>query len=91
LALIPSNFPALLELDVTVNRRLNNNKSGLSKDLRHLEKDDCVIPDYFEYNDVRKPADTYVKDKLMNIMVNLFSSRRSLEKHLSRRELLAYD
>lgn len=40
---------------------------------------------------MRKPADVYVKDKLMQIMVELFSSRRSLEKYLSRRELIAYD
>lgn len=40
---------------------------------------------------MRKPADVYVKDKLMQIMVELFSSRRSLEKYLSRRELVAYD
>lgn len=89
--MIPSNFPALLEIDITVNKRLNNNKSGLSKDLRNLEQEDCIIPNYFEYNDVRKPADVYVRDKLMQIMIDLFNSRRSLEKYLSRRELLAYD
>lgn len=31
LRMAPSNFPALMELDIAVNRRLNNKKSGLSK------------------------------------------------------------
>lgn len=62
-----SNFPALMELDIAVNRRLNNKKSGLSKKLSQLEEEHCVIPDYFENNDVRKPADVYVQEKLWDI------------------------
>ena len=50
-----------------------------------------LIPDYFDVFDVRKPADLYVKDKLQEILDELFSARRKLEKHLSRSELVAYD
>lgn len=80
-----------MELDVTVNRRLNNKKSGLSKVLSELEEEHCVIPEYFDQHDVRKPADVYVQEKLWQIQYQLFEARRSLEKNLSRQELVAYD
>lgn len=50
-----------------------------------------TIPEYFEAHDVRKPAGVYVKDKLRGILDELFESRRNLEQHLSRSELVAYD
>ena len=89
--LIPYNFPALLELDIAVNRQLHNNRGGVSHELRDMGDEKFLIPDYFETHDVRKPADLYVKDKLQYILDDLFASRRKLEKHLSRSELVAYD
>ena len=89
--LIPYNFPALLELDIAVNKRLHYNKGGLSQDLRDMGDDQFLIPEYYDTYDVRKPADLYVKDKLQGILDELFASRRKLEKHLSRSELVAYD
>jgi hypothetical protein len=89
--LIPSNFPALLELDIAVNRQLHNNKGGLSQALRDMGDENYHIPEYFDTHDVRKPADIYVKDKLQGILDELFGARRKLEKHLSRSELVAYD
>ena len=81
-----------MDLDLAVNKRLHNNKQGLSKDLREMpEEKDLLIPQFFDIHDVRKPADLYVKDKLDHILDELFEARRSLEKHLSRGELLAYD
>ena len=65
LEFIPQNLGALFELDIAVNKRLNNNKSGLSKELRSLESTDCIIPEYFDKNDVRKPANIYVQEKLL--------------------------
>lgn len=59
--------------------------------MSELEEEHCVIPDYFEENDVRKPADVYVQEKLWGIQCQLFEARRSLEKNLSRQELIAYD
>lgn len=56
-----------MELDLAVNRRLNDKKSGLSKNLSQLEDEHCVIPEYFEENDVRKPAHVYVHEKLWDI------------------------
>lgn len=89
--LIPSNFPALMELDIAVNRQLHDNKGGLSQDLKDMGDDKFLIPEYFNCHDVRKPADLYVKDKLQAILDELFAARRKLEKHLSRGELVAYD
>jgi hypothetical protein len=89
--LIPYNFPALLELDIAVNKQLHDSKGGLSQELRDMGDEQFLIPEYYETHDVRKPADLYVKDKLQGILDELFASRRKLEKHLSRSELVAYD
>jgi hypothetical protein len=59
--LIPHNFPALLELDIAVNKRLHNSRGGVSKELRAMGDDKFLIPEYFNTHDVRKPADVYVK------------------------------
>jgi hypothetical protein len=89
--LLPYNFPALMELDIAVNRQLHNNTSGFSDELRAMADDTPTIPEYFDVHDARKPADIYVKDKLRAILDELFQSRRKLEQHLSRGELTAYD
>jgi hypothetical protein len=89
--LIPYNFPALMDLDVAVNRQLHNNRGGFSKELKALADEDVSIPDHFPLYDVRKPADLYVNDKLEDILDELFEARGKLEKHLSRSELVAYD
>lgn len=89
--LLPYNLPALMDLDLAVNRRLNDNKAGLSGEMRELVEMDVDIPDYFDINDPRKPASKYVRDVLEGIVDELFSARKGVEKHLSRRELTAYD
>jgi len=89
--LLPYNLPALMELDIAVNKQLNGGLSGISNELREFNNVPTEIPEYFDLMDVRKPADKYVKETLRSIMDELFEARRNLEKHLSRRELLAYD
>lgn len=89
--MIPYNFPALMELDIAVNKQLHNNMGGLSNALRAMGDDDFLIPEFYDTYDVRKPADLYVKDKLQCILNELFDARRKLEKNLSRGELVAYD
>ena len=89
--LLPYNFPALMELDIAVNKQLHNNTSGFSHQLRETAEDDTSIPEYFDIHDVRKPADVYVKDRLRGILEELFESRKNLEQNLSRGELIAYD
>jgi len=59
--------------------------------MRDNAEEDMRIPEYFEINDVRKPASKYVEDKLREVLDELFNARRGLEKHLSRSELVAYD
>jgi hypothetical protein len=49
------------------------------------------IPEYFNMFDVRKPVDKYVEDKLSELLNTIFAVRRSVEKTLTRNELLAYD
>jgi len=89
--LLPYNLPALMDLDLAVNRHLTENKGGLSEEMRSIKDQDVTIPEWFEINDPRKPADVFVKETLEGIVNELFSARRNLEKHLSRRELMAYD
>ena len=91
LALPGYHFPALMDLDIAVNRQLHQGKGGLSRELREMEEGSDVIPPFFDFYDVRKPAHLYVQDKLRDILEELFAARRSLEKHLSRSELVAYD
>jgi len=72
--LMPYNLPALMQLDVAVNRQLHNNRSGFSGQVRagmeiadeHGASSD--IPAYFPINDVRKPADVHVKETLEKIL-----------------------
>ena len=89
--MIPSSFPALLDLDIAINRRLYDNTSGFSKELREKQGIDLQIPEYFDSHDVRKPPHLYVEDKLAEIIEDLFVARKSLEKHFTRNELIAYD
>lgn len=70
---------------------MHNDTSGLSAELREMAGETPEIPEYFDLYDVRKPAGLYVRDKLQGILDELFESRRNLEKHLSRSELVAYD
>lgn len=89
--LLPYNLPALMELDIAVNKQLNGGLSGISNELREFNNVPTEIPEYYDLMDVRKPADKYVKETLRSIMDELFEARRNLEKYLSRRELIAYD
>ena len=52
--LLPYNFPALMELDIAVNRQLHGGKGGLSNELKAMPEDEQLhIPEYFEGADVR--------------------------------------
>jgi len=61
------------------------------KDTNHPDYFTTQIPEYFEFYDVRKPADVYVQDKLKGIVSESFEAHRRLEKGMTRRELLAFD
>jgi len=37
------------------------------------------VPSYFDVWDVRKPAELYVKDKLLEIIDELFDARKKVE------------
>lgn len=65
---MPYSFPALMDLDIAVNRQLHGNKSALSPKLRALADEVPTIPEYFDFMDIRKPADRYVHDKLRGIL-----------------------
>ena len=80
-----------MDLDIAINRHMHRNLGCLSPELKELANESVEIPDYYEVNDVRKPVDNYVKDVLKSIIEELFNARSELEKHMSRRELLAYD
>jgi hypothetical protein len=89
--LVQSNLPALMELDMALNRQLHNKKGFLSAELRGLDDEELEIPEWFPINDVRKPAHVYVEDSLREIMDELFEGRARVEKYMSRNELVAYD
>lgn len=81
-----------MELDAAVNNALENNKNGLSRDLRQdYSAEWTEIPEYFDVHDARKPVDKYVNDKLFSIIEEAFAHRKKVETTLSRRELVAYD
>jgi hypothetical protein len=80
-----------MDLDMAVNRQLHNKKGFLSEELKQIDNEDLEIPDYFPINDVRKPVQEYIKDKLNEIINQLFEGRNKVEKYMSRQELLAYD
>lgn len=92
-------FRELIQLDVMSQRALQQNKNGLSTNLRALSITETEHPDffttqipaYFEVFDVRKPADRYVKDKLMCVIRECFTVRSKLEKRMTRAELMAFD
>ena len=90
-SLEPYNLPALLDLDLAVNRHFHKDIGGLSPELKALSKIDTTIPDFFEVNDPRKPVDLHVKEVLKMIIQEMFDKRNDLEKTMSRRELIAYD
>lgn len=87
----PYNLEALMDLDIAINKQLHNKRGFLSQELKQLDNLDVDIPDFFDLNDVRKPVDLYVKDKLTKIVEELFEARNKVEKYMSRQELLAYD
>ena len=67
------------------------------KQLSHGDEDDInyemmtQVPEYFDLMDVRKPADKYVKDKMMMLVQELFEIRGELEKNMTRQELNSFD
>lgn len=89
--MLPQNFPALMELDKTVNRYLYNKESALREDIQGAIQHSFDIPDYLDIFDVRKPVDQYVDEKLDAILRQIFNRRKEVEKTLSRSELVAYD
>lgn len=81
-----------MELDAAVHNAFENNKNGLSRQLRkEYDAEWTEIPEYFDVHDARKPVDKYVEDKLFTIIEEAFAHRRKVEASLSRRELFAYD
>lgn len=49
------------------------------------------VPDHYSVMDVRKPAGSYVEDKMLVIIDELFEIRGELEKNMNRRELASFD
>lgn len=95
----PENFRAMMELDNVTQRAIQHDKNGLSDSLRklsiketsHEDHFKTQVPNYFEVFDVRKPASTYVEDKLKMAIKELFDIRSELEKTMTRRELISFD
>jgi hypothetical protein len=56
-----------------------------------IPEDMKEIPEFFDKFDVRKPPAQLVDDKLTEILDEVFSIRKKLEKTFTRNELLAYD
>ncbi len=55
------------------------------------DKLELTIPEYFLTNDVRKPPQVWVEQKIELILSQIFQMRRQVEKTMNRRELIAYD
>lgn len=85
------NFRQLMKLDLAVNNHFHDGKGPLSNELRALPVDTVMIPEFFDFLDVRMPANEYIDKKLDLIINEIFNHRQSLEKNFSRGELLAYD
>lgn len=87
-----TDFNEMLELDIAASQALQNNKNGLSVNLRRdLPEAMRHVPEYFDKLDVRKPPAKVVDDKLTEVISEVFEIRQKLEKTFSRNELLAYD
>lgn len=92
-------FKDMFDLDIITSRTLQNNKNGLSDELRQLSiaetshKDHWLtqVPEYFEVMDVRKPPKQVVEDRLFLLIKEAFDVRKELETSMNRRELLAFD
>jgi hypothetical protein len=84
-------FTDLMHLDLTLNNHLHNNKSALSVEAKEIPDELVTIPTYYDFWDVRMPADVYIQRKFDQVLYEVFEGRRKLEKHLSRADLLAYD
>lgn len=81
-----------MELDIATAQAIHNNKNGLGEGLRQeIPEEALTIPEYFTMFDCRKPVHQYVEGKLRELLDQIFTVRRSVEKTLSRNELLAYD
>jgi len=88
----PSTMPAVLKLDIAVNKHLHNNSSALSNQLRnYLEKQETEIPDYFDTHDAKKPPEVLIEEAFDSVLTQIFEARRTVEKTLTRGELVAYD
>lgn len=77
-------FTDLMHLDMTLNNHLHNKKSALSVDAKEIPDELVTIPTYYDFWDVRMPADIYVQNKFDEVLGEVFEGRRKLEKHLSR-------
>ena len=94
-----TTFRTMMDLDTVTSRGLQNGKNGLGEGMRRISIDETdhedywmtQIPEYFDDDDVKKPSEVYVKDKLSGIIQEAFDVRRKLEKSMSRRELVAFD
>ena len=81
----------LMDLDIAVNKHFHHGKSSLAKKNKDIPDELITIPEYFDFWDVRMPADVYVQQKFDAVLDEVFAGRQKLEKYLSRQELLAYD
>jgi len=54
------HFPALMELDLAVNRQLHKGKGGLSKELREMDLDSAEIPAHFELFEARSGLEKHL-------------------------------
>lgn len=89
----------IFDLDILTHQAIQKSKTGLSDELRQISITDTddpehwttQVPEYFDLMDVRKPPSKYVQDKFQQVVNEAFITRRSLEKNMSRRELVAFD
>jgi len=66
--------------------------NGLHPDMKFtLPQHLLQIPEYFESNDVRKPASQFAEEQLYRVLKKVFDTRFKVEKGMSQTELIAYD
>lgn len=97
--ILPTDFRNLMDLDTATSRAINRGKNGLSDSLKSINIKDKAdpnhhmtqIPQYFDSYDVRKPPQEFVDDALRSILQQCFEYRGTLERDMSRNELVALD